>query len=111
MREKVRERESRSLAKVTNKDYRDGLFSIFVDNLHPSMDQRCLWEIFKTFGRVRDVFMSPSHRMRGSNYAFVRFASMEEVEKVSRLSNGCMFTGGRLSLRWHRMAGTKEREV
>ncbi|KAK1592204.1 hypothetical protein Q3G72_021197 [Acer saccharum] len=86
--QQLRGRESRSFKIAENKDHRNGLFTIFVDNLHPSVDQRCLWDIFKIFGRVRDIFMSSSQRMRKRNFAFVRFASMEEAEKVSRLSNG-----------------------
>lgn len=88
MREKVRERRSRFLSKDDNRDFRDGLFSVFVDNLNSSVDQRCLWYIFKPFGRVRDVYLSPGNKDRRSNYAFIRFATMEEAERVVSLTNG-----------------------
>ena len=71
MREKASERRSRFLSKDANKDYRDGLFSVFVDNLNSSVDQRSLWGIFKPFGRVSDVFLSAGNRPRRSNFAFI----------------------------------------
>lgn len=86
--QQARGRESRSFKISENKDHRVGLITVFVDNLHPSVDQRCLWDIFKVFGRVRDIFLSANQRRRKCNFAFVRFASMEEAEKVSRQSNG-----------------------
>ena len=77
MREKASERRSRFMAKGFNRDFRDGLISVFVDNLNQSVEQRGLWDMFKPFGRVRDVFLSNVISRRGSNYAFIRFATME----------------------------------
>ncbi|KAK1555085.1 hypothetical protein Q3G72_021669 [Acer saccharum] len=88
MREKASERRSRFMAKEVNRDFRDGLFSVFVDNLNHSVDQRSLWNIFKPFGRIRDVFLSFGLKRRGSNYAFIWFATLEEAERMVRQSNG-----------------------
>ncbi|KAK0595969.1 hypothetical protein LWI29_011566 [Acer saccharum] len=69
-------------------DFRDKLFSIHVDNINPVLDQMGLWSIFKPFGRVRDVYLSPRNSSRGSLYAFVRFETLEEAKKVATMTNG-----------------------
>ncbi|KAK2660333.1 hypothetical protein Ddye_006866 [Dipteronia dyeriana] len=88
MREKGSKRRSKFLSTEASRDFKDGLFSVFVDNLNSSVDQRSLWDIFKPFGMVKDVFLSSEHRARRSNYAFVQFATTEETERVVQLTNG-----------------------
>ena len=51
------------------------------------MDPVGLWNIFKPFGRVRDVYLSSKSRARRSLFAFIRFETMEEATKVARLTN------------------------
>ena len=70
LREKGRERCSETLehdvrcseisGKDVRNDFRESLFSVFVDNLSPKVDQIYLWELFKPVGRVRDVYLSSS---------------------------------------------------
>ncbi|KAK3212628.1 hypothetical protein Dsin_017334 [Dipteronia sinensis] len=69
------------------RDFRSGLFSIFVDNLNPRVDLMGLWSIFKPFGTVRDVFLSSKKSGRKSCYTFVRFASKAEASKVANRTN------------------------
>ena len=69
------------------KDFRDNLFSIFVDNLSSNVDQRCLWEVFKPFGKVRDVYLSMEKRSRRSKFAFVRFETLKEAVVIG--NNRC----------------------
>ncbi|KAK3199059.1 hypothetical protein Dsin_022474 [Dipteronia sinensis] len=61
---------------------------MFIDNLNPVVDQQGLWSIFRVFGRVRDLYLSPITRSRRSCFAFVRFATREEAEKVVKQTNG-----------------------
>ena len=75
------------------KDFRENLFSIFVDNLNPKVDQRCLWDVFKPFGKVRDVFLSMEKRARRSKFAFVRFETLEEAIKVAKTIDGMIVYG------------------
>ncbi|KAK3199555.1 hypothetical protein Dsin_022970 [Dipteronia sinensis] len=77
------------------KDFRDGLFSIFIDNISPSLDSRALWRFFKPFGRVRDVYLSLKKSFSGSRFGFVRFETVEEVAWVAKKVNG-LFVLGRL---------------
>ena len=88
MRERGRERDSENRVPVRKVDFRANLVSIFVDNLNPVVDQKGLWGIFKPFGLVRDIHLSPKLRNRRSCYAFVRFATLEEAEHVARITNG-----------------------
>ncbi|KAK3219224.1 hypothetical protein Dsin_013194 [Dipteronia sinensis] len=88
MRENSGERSSALHKGAKGKDFRDKLFSIFVDNLNPKIDQVCLWGIFKTFGKVRDVFLSAEKNTRRSRLAFVRFETLDEASKVAKTMNG-----------------------
>ncbi|KAK3219558.1 hypothetical protein Dsin_013528 [Dipteronia sinensis] len=69
-------------------DFRDGLFSVFVDNLHPQADLVCLWGVFKAFGKVRDVLLSPKTSSRRSRFAFIRFKTLEEAARIAKTVNG-----------------------
>ncbi|KAK4854852.1 hypothetical protein QYF36_001875 [Acer negundo] len=93
MRKKVRERKSEAfVGKRFNglhgdRDFRHNLVSIFVDNLKPCVNQKGLWGIFRDFGLVRDLYLSPKSRERRSCFAFVRFATREEADRVIRQTN------------------------
>ncbi|KAK2650742.1 hypothetical protein Ddye_018231 [Dipteronia dyeriana] len=79
------------------RDFRDNLFSIFVDNLNPKVDMACLWEIFKSLGRARDVFLSSKTTSRRKCFAFIRFESLEEARMVAENVNGRSVYGGLIS--------------
>ncbi|KAK2638531.1 hypothetical protein Ddye_026326 [Dipteronia dyeriana] len=106
MKESYRERESDSLGHegsqlVTNgirgrKDFRKGLFSIFIDNLNPCVDLKGLWDFLKSFGKVRDVFLSSKMHHRRS-FGFVRFESLDEASEVSKMVNGMLVYDWRIS--------------
>ncbi|KAK3231711.1 hypothetical protein Dsin_003592 [Dipteronia sinensis] len=79
------------------KDFRDCLHSIFVDNLNPKVDEVYLWGFFKCYGRVRDVFLSSKNISRRSCFAFIRFESLEEARKVAESVNGKNVIGWSIS--------------
>ncbi|KAK1578400.1 hypothetical protein Q3G72_029975 [Acer saccharum] len=72
----------------SRRDCRSSFVSIFMDNLNPVVDQKGLWGIFKAFGLVRDIHLSPMLRFRKSRYAFIRFAYLDEAKRVAELMNG-----------------------
>ncbi|KAK3197900.1 hypothetical protein Dsin_021315 [Dipteronia sinensis] len=82
LREKAKERGSGFWRKEVRKDFRENLYSIFVDNLNLVVDQEGLWVIFRCFGQVKDMYLSSKNRMCNRCYTFVRFASMSEASKV-----------------------------
>ncbi|KAK1567862.1 hypothetical protein Q3G72_017572 [Acer saccharum] len=69
-------------------DYRDSLYSVFIDNINPMTEVDCLWGVFKVFGRVRDIFLSAKISSRRSRYAFIRFGTREEALKVAKTVHG-----------------------
>ena len=81
-------RERSLVGKDRRWDFRLKLVSVFMDNLNPIVDQKGLWGIFKSFGLVRDLYLSPKSRMRRSCFAFVRFSTMVEAEMLAKLTNG-----------------------
>ncbi|KAK3206949.1 hypothetical protein Dsin_020995 [Dipteronia sinensis] len=87
MSERVRERSS---GFRETRDFRVGLVSIFVDNLNPKVDVRCLWDVFKVFGRVRHVFLSSKVSVRRSKFAFIRFQTVDEASKVAKSTHGML---------------------
>ncbi|KAK3229528.1 hypothetical protein Dsin_001409 [Dipteronia sinensis] len=97
MREKGRERNSGFLGLKERKDFIDRLFSVYVDNLYSKVDLVCLWNVFKVFGRVRDVYLSSKASVRRSNFAFIRFQTLEEARKVAKMTNGMHMYGWSIS--------------
>ncbi|KAK1559102.1 hypothetical protein Q3G72_010727 [Acer saccharum] len=94
MREVFRERHSQTVAKDKGnfsefhsggRDFRENLVSVFIGNLNPCVDSVGLWGIFKVFGKVRDVFHSTK---KEPNFAFIRFETLAEAEKVAQRVNG-----------------------
>ncbi|KAK3225738.1 hypothetical protein Dsin_005600 [Dipteronia sinensis] len=75
------------------KDFREGLVSIFVNNLHSKVDVRCLWDVFKVFCRVRDVYLSTKASVRNGSFAFIRFQTVEEATKVASSMHGMHLYG------------------
>ncbi|KAK3193643.1 hypothetical protein Dsin_024953 [Dipteronia sinensis] len=46
------------------KDFKESLFSIFIDNLNPKVYVACSWGVFKVFGRARDIFLFSKNSSR-----------------------------------------------
>ncbi|KAI9194362.1 hypothetical protein LWI28_005364 [Acer negundo] len=95
--ERVRERFS--VRAGVKRDFRTNLVSTFVDNLNSEVDLRSLWGIFKQFGVVRDIYLSPKSRFKRSSFAFVRFASKEEAVRFVGLTDSMLVYGWRISLK------------
>ncbi|KAK0579344.1 hypothetical protein LWI29_024872 [Acer saccharum] len=66
----------------------ESLFLVFIDNLNPWLDSLGLWEFFKLYGKVRDVFLSSKKSLRRRSFGFIRFDMIEEVTKVVKLVDG-----------------------
>ncbi|KAK0588949.1 hypothetical protein LWI29_007612 [Acer saccharum] len=77
----------------TRRDFRDSLFSVYIDNINPVVDYEGLWGIFKPFGRIRDIFKSSKSQSRRSCYAFLRFATAKEAQRVVDSVNGMHIYG------------------
>ncbi|KAK2640304.1 hypothetical protein Ddye_028099 [Dipteronia dyeriana] len=86
--ERVRERNSGVPRQEGINDYRENLYSIFIDNLNPKVDSACLWGIFKPHGRVMDVFLSSNSKPRRSAFSFIRFETEEEADRVAKRVDG-----------------------
>ncbi|KAK2640723.1 hypothetical protein Ddye_022486 [Dipteronia dyeriana] len=69
-----------------------GLISVFIDNLIHEVDIAGLWGIFKSFRKVRDIFLSAKSRNRSCLFAFIRFSSRMEANKVTKMVDGWIRT-------------------
>ena len=56
-------------------DFGKSLFSVFIGNLNLIVDSTGLWSMFKSFGKVRDVFLSSKKPSGNSYFTFIRFGS------------------------------------
>ncbi|KAK3228033.1 hypothetical protein Dsin_007895 [Dipteronia sinensis] len=90
---------SGGIGKSGRVEFRERLFSIFVENLNPKVDLVCLWGVFKSFGRVRDVFLSSKINSKKKCFAFVHFESLEEASKVAKMVNGMHVYGWPIRLK------------
>ncbi|KAK2645345.1 hypothetical protein Ddye_020540 [Dipteronia dyeriana] len=79
------------------KDYRENLFSVLIENLNPKVDAVCLWGVFKIFGKVSDVYLSPKKSSGRSSFSFIHFKMKEAAKRVVNKMNG-MHIFGRLIL-------------
>ena len=93
MRENSRVRSSDSYGQERRSDFRGNLHSIFVDNLDQNVDVQCLWGVFKCFGRVRDIYLPAANKTRKIGFAFVRFATLEEANRVAEKTSGMHIYG------------------
>ncbi|KAK2652619.1 hypothetical protein Ddye_012475 [Dipteronia dyeriana] len=84
---KERKRVGGRHVKSKEKDFRDSLVPLFIDNLSYNMDVAGLWGIFRLFVKVRDIFLNSKSRSRRSLFTFIRFTTREEVDKVSKMVN------------------------
>ncbi|KAK3217761.1 hypothetical protein Dsin_011731 [Dipteronia sinensis] len=104
-REIARERRHVSLGREGNKvkhngwdlsrkkDFRENLFSVFIDYLNPKVDVGCLCGVFKVFRKVRDVYLSSKKSSRRSSFAFIRFETQEEAKRAAIKVNGMHIFG------------------
>ncbi|KAK2651428.1 hypothetical protein Ddye_011284 [Dipteronia dyeriana] len=96
---------------VLRNDFRDGLASIFIDNLSPSVVTMVLWRFFKSFGKVRDVYLSSKKSLYGRQFGFIRFDSMEEAVYVTKKVNEMVIDGERVSAKVASYGWNKRRSV
>ncbi|KAK1577023.1 hypothetical protein Q3G72_018522 [Acer saccharum] len=57
-------------------------------SIYTRFDSLGLWEVFKLYGKVRDVYLSPKKSSRRNCFGFIRFETMEEATKVVKLVDG-----------------------
>ncbi|KAL7235272.1 hypothetical protein ACSBR1_018715 [Camellia fascicularis] len=68
---------------------REGMYTLFVDNLPESMDPRSMYALFLKFGVVKDVFI-PQKRRKATNtrFGFVRFNCPVAASVAEQKANG-----------------------
>ncbi|KAK2659849.1 hypothetical protein Ddye_006382 [Dipteronia dyeriana] len=104
-----RERSSDSYNHERYSDFREKLYSIYLNNLNPKVYQVCLWGLFKTFGKVRDIYLSAAIGFLKRGFAFVRFVSLEEARKVAEMTNGMHVYGWPISTKVAQYGWNKKR--
>ncbi|KAK2653360.1 hypothetical protein Ddye_013216 [Dipteronia dyeriana] len=72
---------------------REGLVSIFIDNLNQCLDSFDLWGMFKSFGKVKDVFLSSKKSSQKVCFGFIRFETIKEASKVVKIVDGMLIFG------------------
>ncbi|KAK3200311.1 hypothetical protein Dsin_023726 [Dipteronia sinensis] len=70
-----------------------------------------LWRIFKSFGKVRDVYLPSKKSLQGICFGFIRFGSVEEAVTVANKVNGMVVDGHRLSAKVSSYGWNRRRSV
>ena len=87
-------------------------FTVFVDNLPPTMSQSWLWQIFYLHGTVTDAFVSRKKRVVNNKpFAFVRFNSKKEALKAIQMMNGTVVRGHTMMVREAKFKRFSKEEV
>ncbi|XVE93639.1 hypothetical protein REPUB_Repub01dG0211300 [Reevesia pubescens] len=85
---------------IHSPNWRSNLHTVFVDNLSWRVPKGALWEAFNNYGKVLDVYIPTTNRVkvnRASSFAFVRYESESEMQRVIDRGN-CRRIDGRLIL-------------
>ncbi|OBZ78290.1 putative RNA-binding protein 18 [Grifola frondosa] len=85
---------------------------LYVGNLHPSVDEYTLLQVFSKFGKVSklDFLFHKSGPMKGKprGYAFVEFASKDDADKALTHANDKLLRGRKLVVTYaHQAPSTK----
>ncbi|KAK7268948.1 hypothetical protein RIF29_21659 [Crotalaria pallida] len=76
-------------------------FSLFVDNIHPSLTKHDLWKIFQEFGEVVHLYISLKRRENKNQlFGFVRYGTKEDASEAIRRTKGLMVKGEKLFVKW-----------
>ncbi|KAK8677014.1 hypothetical protein V6N13_142571 [Hibiscus sabdariffa] len=66
-----------------------GAVTVFVSNLPPRLHWQGLWAAFAHHGDVVDAFIPAKRSQDGNRFGFVRFANMNDAQRVISSSLGC----------------------
>ncbi|OMO54979.1 hypothetical protein COLO4_36277 [Corchorus olitorius] len=80
-------------------DWRSMLHSVFVGNISRNVKKKDLWDWFNRFGRVVDVYIPKSARLRAgesSAFAFVRYKLERDAHRAIEVGNGSLFGNRRV---------------
>ncbi|XVF77530.1 hypothetical protein PTKIN_Ptkin14bG0052100 [Pterospermum kingtungense] len=77
------------------KDWRDSLFTVFIDRLSIRVSRSILWELFNHYGKVVDVFLPSkySHQFKRIRFTFVRYKLEAEMHRAIQMANGTVVDG------------------
>ncbi|XVF38651.1 hypothetical protein REPUB_Repub20aG0120800 [Reevesia pubescens] len=78
------------------------IFTVFVNNLPPSVYRRWVWQIFLHHGKVVDVFIPKKRNVSGRCFGFVRFASKEDAARAVKNLNGAWLLDYRINVNFAR---------
>ncbi|XVE78381.1 hypothetical protein DITRI_Ditri13aG0140400 [Diplodiscus trichospermus] len=86
----------------SSKNWRENLFSVFVDNLSVRVPQSALWEVFNVCETVVDVYIDlPKswHFHRGTTFAFVRYRTSSEMQRAVQNGNNRLIDGWQIQVK------------
>ncbi|KAK8647664.1 hypothetical protein V6N13_121393 [Hibiscus sabdariffa] len=78
---------------------KQGIFTVFVENIPEAMVWKGLWHTFTRHGDVVDTYIARKRSKRGVRFGFVRFKSIVDAERAIERMNGFRFYGCRLMVK------------
>ncbi|RUS68718.1 hypothetical protein EGW08_023521, partial [Elysia chlorotica] len=67
---------------------REGLFSVYVGNLHPDITEEYISELFCKCGKIKDIIIMEQKESRASKFGFVRYGCQEDAVQAIKELNG-----------------------
>ncbi|MED6217072.1 hypothetical protein PIB30_014275 [Stylosanthes scabra] len=99
----------------SHESHRNAVFTIFVDNLPPTVAKRDLFTEFRRDGNVTDIFVSRKHRVKSPwPFAFVRFDKLVSARGAIERMNGRAWQGKMLHIsmsRYNRNDDYRDKEI
>ncbi|KAE8732205.1 hypothetical protein F3Y22_tig00002237pilonHSYRG00815 [Hibiscus syriacus] len=76
--------------------FRNGCYTIFIENLPQKIHWKRLESIFGTHGQGIDAFIPKKRNSNGVHFGFIRYATIEEARKAISMMNGNHIYGSKI---------------
>lgn len=93
----------------SKESFRKKSFTLFIDNIHPKVNNKELKTIFQSIGDITDAFISRKKRPKTEKmFGFIRYGDKGTAMEAIRRINGRLLEGEKLFVKWARFEKEEE---
>ncbi|KAK8531043.1 hypothetical protein V6N13_038881 [Hibiscus sabdariffa] len=92
----MEKQEKRADRRGNDEEGKQGVISLFVENLPESLHWKGLWFAFARYGEVVNVYIARKRSRGGKRFGFVRMENMGDANRAIQRLNGFVLYGSRL---------------
>ncbi|XVF38056.1 hypothetical protein REPUB_Repub20aG0064800 [Reevesia pubescens] len=83
-------------------DWKSKLYMVFMDNINCRVSKQALWEVFDIYGKVQDIFLPSTNKLRNGKvvaYVFVGYNFHHKMVKAIEVRNNGKINGRVISVK------------